>query len=1181
MNSFLIPVFQSLLASAIYGSGVAIIEVIGKNRSFEKRYKKAFERAICRFYADPDMAGNEARRNYSEYLEMLCDASKQDDILATNNHVYEELSDLFAQEVSKDKWLRGYTLLKGTFTTEQKLGEIQSKVDELIAIAKQNGEQSHQEHQEISEKLDVIRNLVTKPELQGVKITTLQGSAVAQTDDGSHIIKRDDLVDHCIRIIDSGKLLLLHGALKVGKTTLAGLIMKKKPDVNVLDGVLSSNIDAVVARLLADNSEQIHVVVTAAPLNVNLSTPDFSMIEQVEVPLLKVDEVRELVCTYHPASDYTVFIAGFSGGHPVLVHALCSYLSSLNWKVDVSNFSSLLNYSFDANLRRSLSDLMSHVITDKDTRTLFNRLLLVIGDFNEDTACRLASISPQIDEPRRRLFELMPSWVANNNAAFQVNPLFGKAWKADISEECCKACNKALAKEILQYDRPLGEKEVMNYLNYSVRAEEYDDAGMMLIMVLSKLHDAGTKVPDESLLRAIWIDIALPEEMSIDVRVGVRIAQLLLIDNLSKAKRRYLLWDLKQLVHANQDSQYKTFFYGIVTVVCWQEEDVVDGLKFYEDYKSLPSDSTQEYLSKLGESVELFDNNIWFFLLQLSSEEKYLNWLDAFKSAQIKYTHDDRMICEHCFLSITRFVIYHLKDASWDSKLGAMLRIKDKADECGFPEMAITTLAQAMDLYTSEKKYDDVRKLYSQEYDKYKGYPLAEILLNGAMANSFFRSGDKSDVTWPYYEKVIGARYDDLVPNVQLHLKQLYAYVVAQSDLNRCIALLEEALLYANDEKHRVDIFEYYQCKGELSFAYWCAGLKEKAIAALSSCIAFVLPLAEIGRRFAKTYLCLCNCLLNKYAWDIRGKAVPSDQAIPHHGMFTENDLHGLDDLYTEDRQYVTCYQMSDICEDLQMKELSYEWACKAIEASKKRGEVQETHYMLFLLLPLFVARNDYNTIRYIIEQSVKARHLTHQKHPEINKGNVDQEFVEFQIVPSLMGALVSEMRGDETGMQIVRDAIDNYIAVNDEEGIELVREALAKLQYDKSYIAKINELDINQRFGVYICAYIITAVHSDADYAFSLLISVLPKLEEQLVQILGSRIRIVINRFVSAFWKMKIIMHPEEFNNYAHLQDKGMKVIDSYEGKDNQANHTMLVVSNHLKKNFSLNQIQENWLDA
>ena len=1180
-STFLMSVFQNLLASAIYGYAVASVKAIVRRRSFEKRYKKAFERAISSFYADPDMVGNEARRNYDDYMTMLQDASKQEDILTSNNHVYEELLELFSEEVARDKWLLGYTLLKGLFANQKKLGEFQRRLNETIAIIKESRIESHEEHQKLSKQLEFIKELVTKPQIDGLTITTLQGSAVAQTDEHVHIIDRKALIDKCINLIDSGKLLILYGALKVGKTTLAGLIVKKRPGVGVLDDVTFSKLDYVVGEILATDSNEIGVVVSTAPLNANISTLDFTKIEQIEIPLLTISEVRELVGTYNPTADFSIFISGFSGGHPVLVRTLCTYLSSVGWKININSFSSLLNYSFDTDLTRSLSDLLSHIITDEKSRALFNRLLLVIGGFTEDTVCKLASIDPQIDEPRRRLYELIPSWVTNVGADFKVNPLFGKAWKADVSDECCKGCYTFLAEDILRLKRSLSENDVLNYINYSVRAGEFDDAGMMLICVLNKLHDAGVGISKKSLLRSIWIDIALPSEMSITVKTGVRIAQLLLIDDLSKVNRHYLLWDLKQLVSENKESQYKAFFYSTVTMLCWQEEEVAEGLKFYEEYKALPKDETQGFLTSLGESLQLFDNNIWFFLLQLSTVDGYDSWLDTFKTAQITYEHSDNLICENCYMSITRFATYHLVNVEYDERVATLLHILDKAEKCDCPELAIASIAQVMDFYTSEKRYSDAQFLFLQKYDSYKNYPLAVVLLNGAMANSFYRSGDKTGATFQYYERVITVSNQELIPNVQLHIKQLYAYVVAESDIYRCITLLEESLKYANEDKHRVDIFEYYQCKGELSFAYWCAGKKEKAIETLSSCLEFVLPQAESGRRFAKTYLCLCNCLLNKYSWDLQGKAVPDDQASPHFGMFTENELNGLDDLYTEDRQYVSCYQMSDLCECLQMKELSYEWACMAVEACKKRREVQETHYMLFLLLPIFVDRNDFETIKYIMEHSIKARQLTYQKHPEINKGNADLEFVEFQIVPLLMSALVLEMRGEKTGMLIIRDVLDGYKASKDEEGMKLVKEALSREEYNRDYIAEINKLDVNERYSIYICAYLITAVHSDADYAFSLLICLLPNLEKQLVQVLGSRVIGIINHFVSSFWKTKIMLTPEEFANHEFLRTKGIKVIDEYEGKVNQANHTMLVVSNHLKKSFTLNNVQEDWLYA
>lgn len=56
---FITPVFQSLLASAIYGAGVKLWDALSKRIAFSKRYESAFERAVCRFYADSKYAGNE------------------------------------------------------------------------------------------------------------------------------------------------------------------------------------------------------------------------------------------------------------------------------------------------------------------------------------------------------------------------------------------------------------------------------------------------------------------------------------------------------------------------------------------------------------------------------------------------------------------------------------------------------------------------------------------------------------------------------------------------------------------------------------------------------------------------------------------------------------------------------------------------------------------------------------------------------------------------------------------------------------------------------------------------------------------------------------------------------------------------------------------------------------------
>ena len=120
----------------------------------------------------------------------------------------------------------------------------------------------------------------------------------------------------------------------------------------------------------------------------------------------------------------------------------------------------------------------------------------------------------------------------------------------------------------------------------------------------------------------------------------------------------------------------------------------------------------------------------------------------------------------------------------------------------------------------------------------------------------------------------------------------------------------------------------------------------------------------------------------------------------------------------------------------------------------------------------------------------------------------------------------------------------------------------------------------MNDNYAIYICAYLMTAYQSEADYAFSLLIALLPMLEGQLIQILGEEVTPIVNHFVTDFWKAKILTAPNEFNNYKFLREKGLPLIEEYEGKANQANHTMLIVSNHVNKLTKLNVSQEDWID-
>jgi hypothetical protein len=412
-------------------------------------------------------------------------------------------------------------------------------------------------------------------------------------------------------------------------------------------------------------------------------------------------------------------------------------------------------------------------------------------------------------------------------------------------------------------------------------------------------------------------------------------------------------------------------------------------------------------------------------------------------------------------------------------------------------------------------------------------------------------------------------------------MQQLYAYSIAEEDEAKGIALLEGALKYADNDKHRIDIYVYYQCAGELSYAYWCAGKQEKAVEVLSRCVSFVLSDLQGGTsKFAKSYLCICDCLIFKYEFDLKNKPLPKDQAVPYRGMFTEKTLTELDDLYNEDRIYTTSFQMSSICRQLDLKELSTEWAYKTVAACQSKKEIREMHYLLFLLLPSFIAQNDIETIKYVIAHSYKAKLLSYQKNLQLNKSNADLEFMILQVIPLLMNSLTMLLRGDNSGVELIKQVLGDYEPISDPEMIELVKAAFNRTSYNRDYIAEVNQLDRTRFYAVYLCAYLMTAFYSDAYYAFSLLVGCIPHLEKQLGQILDHDAIEIVNRFLADFWKARILQTPSDFVNYQRLRDRGLNLIDEYEGKDNQGNHTMFIVSHHLKIEPNLNLEQEKWLE-
>lgn len=1179
---FLTPIFQSLIATAIFESGKAGVSFLADKKSMERRYKNAFERAIHRFYADPECVGNEARRVYGHYLKALKEDFKDAHDFNPQKGEYKELLELFEQEVCKDTRLRVWTYFKMFRTSAASLKQIENDQKKILEQLSGVKEETKQGLASINQKLDVIiESINASPELSRVSVLPVSLSVLQHADTKSlHLIQRQELVQQCVKHCNEGKVLVLYGGVKTGKRTLAELVLGNVSNGFVCTDVPSGHLNYVIRLCYQELLEgKKPVITTDAPIDENMTLVDMTHVAQVKVPLLTEKETKELIETYSPQHDFSKFIWAHSYGHPVLVRALCTYLSSCSWVIDESVFGKMLSYSFDRQLSRSLGELMQRMIPDAETRSLLNRLMLVKTTFTEDDVSALASINPQISEPRSKLLSLTPGWITDEEGCLKVTPLYDKAWTPDMDGECYKACNWLLASRVIVKKKTLNELDVLHYILYAQNAERYDDAGAMYMNALEKT--GKEDLSKLTVLPSMWVDVPLPTQMNENLRIAIRIQQLIKLKNLSSGKKNYILDDLCRMVEGASENELTAVYYSTLSALCWAENRVQASMKYYNLSLSKRSKKSKG-LEELEEINSLYKESVWFLPLRFTKLEEFDSWFEGFSAHPFEYDHSDPQICVHCYLSVYQFVNTVLKDLDTETIIERLQHLIEKAVSCQCPEMAVSVLFGMMELYNKAGQYENTKLVYKNYYEQYAQFPLATVLLNGSMAYSVYsdRNADNQEALH-YIGLMHSAGYREIIPNIQLHMLQVESYILCETDLNAGIERMKDAISYVQQAGHSSTPYEYYQCVGELSYMYWEAGSRVLATELVSECVKYVTGEIGIKSPFAKTYLCLCDCLLVAYLNELKVREISEEQARPYRGMFTERDAHSLDCIYSKDRVFTSSYLMYQIADALKIEKLRTEWAYKVLDDIKNSGENKGIYFIATLLLPVFLKEQDFDAVARIAEISSVSQTKNFETHPEFKRGSADSEFIEFVITPALLLALRMSITGDSYGMKKINEILCSYKPVINDDVVKKVIAVFERGTYDEAYIEEVNILDVNKYYPVYICAYLITTLFVNSYQAFKLIMAVIVRLENDLVKVMGGEVKSIINEFISSLWRYRILTKPEEFVNYELLSSKGMKLIDKYDGMDNQANHTMLIVRHHLPGDVRLNEEQEKWLDS
>lgn len=140
--------------------------------------------------------------------------------------------------------------------------------------------------------------------LRDVNVDLIQRESLLPVIQSDNIVERTALLDRCLNVLDDGKILVIFGSLKIGKSTLAAQIHQHRPKTAIYDSVLQTDLENKVKILLKEGKGGESVLVsTTGALNLNIAGLDDSRVCQIEVPLLTVAETKELVDTYGPEQN--------------------------------------------------------------------------------------------------------------------------------------------------------------------------------------------------------------------------------------------------------------------------------------------------------------------------------------------------------------------------------------------------------------------------------------------------------------------------------------------------------------------------------------------------------------------------------------------------------------------------------------------------------------------------------------------------------------------------------------------------------------------------------------------------------------------------------------------------------------------------------------------------------------
>ncbi len=357
-----------------------------------------------------------------------------------------------------------------------------------------------------------------------------------------------------------------------------------------------------------------------------------SEFEVVAVPPYDDGEVKELLVTYGaPAavnhSQFRSMVLGLTQGHPDLTGLLVEFLAENDWVLSDDVWQGLIGQEFAADLKNEVQRRLLSTET-AETRELLYRLNAVMRDFTESEALEIARLEPEIPEAFARLSRLSGRWLQQQGTAkWRTSPLIGGLGDKNLAVAVRNSVHKRVAEWILSRKK-LNQLETNSVISHLVIAEEYDQAGSILLRALYSLLNAGPDVEPGNLL-SLWKGLPLPTQMNLGLKIGIRGMQAAIAIQRGQDYDTQLT-DLRDLLKATEAILKPAMAFASLSAIALQlvSKRPIEALPFISESIEMQSRISDPGILKAFQghsSSQLF----WAAAMQIRSHDGVKQWVAA------------------------------------------------------------------------------------------------------------------------------------------------------------------------------------------------------------------------------------------------------------------------------------------------------------------------------------------------------------------------------------------------------------------------------------------------------------------------------------------------------------------------------------------------------------------------